>query len=151
MTKPFITNVSRFDIHTGLHEDAGENSVLIQIIDQSEEFPIPKHKFKETYQFIFDDIYDEDNPEAITDSQAQELAEVLRNTYSKGYNVVCHCHAGLCRSGAVVEAGVFIGFNPPDKVRLPNDLVLRKLYKALGAESTPKRYDFIFREDFVWN
>ena len=96
-------------------------------------------------------LYDEDNPEAITDFQAQELAEVLRNAYSKGYNVVCHCYAGLCRSGAVVEAGVFIGFNPPDKVRLPNDLVLKKLYKALGAESTPKRYDFIFREDFVWN
>ena len=27
----FIENVSRFDIHTGTHSDAGPNSMLIQI------------------------------------------------------------------------------------------------------------------------
>ena len=35
----FIQNVSRFDIITGRHADAGENSMLIQIVDFFDTFP----------------------------------------------------------------------------------------------------------------
>ena len=60
MTNPFITNVSRFDITQGWHEDVGTNSVLIQIIDEREGFPVPKYDFLEIHQFVFDDVEDED-------------------------------------------------------------------------------------------
>ena len=130
--KPFITNVSRFDIAEAFHEDAGDNAVLIQIIDKRENFPVPKKPFKDVYQFIFDDVTESDNPEAITDMQAQEIAAILKSAYEQGRNVVCHCHAGICRSGAVVEVGIQMGFNPPDRMRWPNPLVLMKLQKALG-------------------
>ncbi len=140
---PFITNVSRFDITQGWHEDAGTNSVLIQIIDEREGFPVPKYSFKETYQLIFDDVEDEDNPESITDLQAQGIAFILQSALSKGQNIVCHCHAGLCRSGAVVEVGVAMGFNPPDRVRIPNTLVKKKLMQVLGMDISPTNSVFV--------
>lgn len=144
---PFITNVSRFDITQGWHEDAGTNSVLIQIIDEREGVPVPKYDFREVHQFIFDDVEDEDNPEAITDLQAEEIAAILVEAYGNNSNVVVHCHAGICRSGAVVEVGLMLGFNEPDRLRLPNVLVKKKLMKALGMGITEK--DSAFRKDFL--
>ena len=53
---PWIENVSLADIPKGRHHNAGENSMLIQIVDPDMEFPQPTHKFKETHQFKFLDI-----------------------------------------------------------------------------------------------
>jgi predicted protein tyrosine phosphatase len=47
-------------------------------------------------------------------------------------NVVVHCMAGICRSGAVVEVGVMMGFNDCEKYRQPNLRVKHKLMKQLG-------------------
>lgn len=129
----FIENVSRSDIRTGMHSDAGPNSMLIQISDIISEHPAPLKAFKEIHQFNFEDI-EEDEEWACTDTQAAELASLLRHAMNNHMNVIVHCHAGLCRSGAVVEAGIFIGFNPPDRLRLPNTLVKNKLFKALGVQ-----------------
>lgn len=132
----FIENVSRFDIRTGMHSDAGPNSMLIQISDIISEHPPPLKAFKEIHQFNFEDI-EEDEEWACTDTQAAELASLLRHAANNQMNVIVHCHAGLCRSGAVVEAGVFIGFTPTNRLRLPNTLVKNKLFKALEInEST---------------
>lgn len=129
----FIENASRFDIGTAMHADAGVNSMLIQISDIISEHPTPLKKFKEVHQFNFEDI-EEDEEWAISDEQAQEIANLLRRAYENNMNVIVHCHAGLCRSGAVVECGIFLGFNPPDRLRLPNTLVKKKIMKALGHE-----------------
>lgn len=129
----FIENVSRSDIRTGTHSDAGPNSMLIQISDIISEHPAPLNAFKEIHQFNFEDI-EEDEEWACTDAQAAELASLLRRAMNNQMNVIVHCHAGLCRSGAVVEAGIFIGFNPPDRLRLPNTLVKNKLFRALGVQ-----------------
>ena len=129
----FIENVSRADILAGTHSDAGPNSMLIQISGVVSEHPTPLKAFREIHQFNFEDI-EEDEEWACTDDQATELASLLRHAMNNHMNVIVHCHAGLCRSGAVVEAGILIGFNPPDRVRLPNTLVKNKLFKALGAQ-----------------
>ena len=71
----FIQNVSWSHIITGHHADAGENSMLIQIVDFFDTFPTPKYNFKEVLQFKFDDVLD--GPTACTDLQAQELGNVL--------------------------------------------------------------------------
>ena len=47
-------------------------------------------------------------------------------------NVLVHCHAGICRSGAVVEVGSMIGFTPTERYRQPNLRVKRKMMKELG-------------------
>jgi len=141
----FIENASRFDVSTGFHSDAGENSMLIQISDILSEHPTPKMKFKEIYGFRFEDT-EEDTEEAISDKQAQEIADLLRKAKNQHMNVIVHCHAGLCRSGAVVECGLFLGFNPPDKIRIPNTLVKKKIMKELGYEAN--EHTSAFAQDF---
>jgi hypothetical protein len=47
-------------------------------------------------------------------------------------NVVVHCFAGICRSGAVCEVGVMMGFNDTGRFRAPNLLVKHRMMRALG-------------------
>lgn len=131
----FIENVSRADILAGTHSDAGLNSMLIQISGVISEHPTPLKAFREIHQFNFEDI-EEDEEWACTDPQAAQLASLLRHAMNNQMNVIVHCHAGLSRSGAVAEAGILIGFNPTDRLRLPNALVRSKLFKALGEWSS---------------
>ena len=141
----FIENVSRFDVDTGHHTDAGVNSMLIQISDTNAEHPTPKMKFKEVWQFKFEDI-EEDTEFAITGLQAKTIADLLRKAQENCMNVIVHCHAGLCRSGAVAECGIMLGFNPPNRNRIPNTLVKRKIMKELGFEINES--NSVFAEEF---
>lgn len=138
----FITNVSRQEIITGEHEDAGENSMLIQIDDFDGNLPMPKKDFKVTLGFLFDDI-EEDGPRAISDRTAEYIADALRYALDNHMNVVVHCYAGICRSGAVVDVGVELGFNPPVRMRIPNTLVRSKLRKKLGLAITQENSAFL--------
>ena len=131
----WIENVSWDDVKNGWHSDMGENSMLIQIADPATFFPEPKHTFKETYQFEFLDAEDGDPwPEEamISDEQAKELVHLLVRALDNSMNVLVHCHAGICRSGAVVEVGSMIGFTPTERYRQPNLRVKRKMMKELG-------------------
>jgi len=132
---PWIENVSFGDVPRGRHHNAGENSMLIQIVDPDMEFPTPMHKFKETHQFKFLDLEkDDDADEAlkVSDTQAEQLVELLKHALDKRMNVVVHCVAGVCRSGAVCEVGVMLGFDDCEVFRSPNLLVKHKMMKYLG-------------------
>jgi predicted protein tyrosine phosphatase len=141
---PWIENVALADIPKGRHHNAGDNSMLIQIVDPDMEFPVPKHTFKETHQFKFLDIEDDGLSNngtgekidmswgMITDDQAASLVKLLQHAMDKRMNVVVHCHAGVCRSGAVAEVGVMMGFNDCEAFRSPNLLVKHKMMKELG-------------------
>lgn len=132
---PWIENVSFGDILRGRHHNAGENSMLIQIVDPDMEFPVPMHTFKETHQFKFLDLEkDDDADEAlkVSDAQAEQLVDLLKHALDKRMNVVVHCVAGVCRSGAVCEVGVMLGFNDCEVFRSPNLLVKHKMMKYLG-------------------
>ena len=141
---PWIQNVSMKDIKTGQHIEAGENSMLIQIVDPAYEFPTPLKQFKEVHQFEFLDIEKDgltndgsgnwiDMSEfAVTDEQAQEIVTLLQHALDNRMNVVVHCHAGVCRSGAVAEVGVMMGFSDSESFRSPNLLVKHKMMKSLG-------------------
>lgn len=132
---PWIQNVALSDIPNRYHIDAGENSMLIQIVDPGMEFPIPKHRFKETHRFEFLDLERDDKfgeEFKITDYQAAKLVELLQHALSNRMNVVVHCVAGVCRSGAVCEVGVMLGFKDTETFRSPNLLVKHKMMKALG-------------------
>lgn len=132
---PWIENVSFGDIPKGRHHNAGENSMLIQIVDPAMEFPQPMHKFKETHQFQFLDLEVGDafgEEFKVTDAQAAELVRLLQHALDKRMNVVVHCVAGVCRSGAVVEVGVMMGFDDCEGFRSPNLMVKHKMMKHLG-------------------
>jgi len=132
----WIQNVSFSDISKGHHVAVGVNSMLIQIVDPAMEFPVPKHQFKEVHQFEFLDLERDDMPDAeefkITDAQAEELVRLLQHALDNHMDVVVHCVAGVCRSGAVCEVGVMMGFNDTEVFRSPNLLVKHKMMKKLG-------------------
>lgn len=123
------------DVAKGHHFDAGVNSMLIQIVDPGMEFPIPFNKFAEVHQFQFLDLEKDDKaPEElkIQDEQAEQLVALLQHALDKHMQVVVHCVAGVCRSGAVCEVGVMMGFNDTEVFRSPNLLVKHKMMKVLG-------------------
>lgn len=133
---PRIENVSYADIRTGSHlAPQGAGGVLIQLLDPDMTFPEPAKPFAERHQFKFLDLEDVEHPAAITPLQAQAIAAVLRSALEAGQDVVVHCHAGICRSGAVAEVGVMLGFEDTGRYRAPNLLVKRRLTEALGFAS----------------
>lgn len=135
MGQRFIENCSKSDVFLGHHYDAGPNAMLIRIQDPATEFGKIKYPFKEVYEFEFLDAEDEDGfPDEckISDEQAKQIVELLQRAQDKAMNVVVHCHAGICRSGAVVEVATMMGFTPSDRYRQPNLRVKSKLMKVLG-------------------
>lgn len=131
----WIENVSWDAVKNGFHSDMGQNAMLIQIADPATFFPVPKHTFKEVHQFEFLDAEDGDRfPDdcMIQDEQAAELVRLLQHALDKSMNVLVHCHAGICRSGAVVEVGSMMGFTPTERFRMPNLRVKHRMMRVLG-------------------
>jgi protein tyrosine phosphatase len=132
----WIQNVALSDIQKGFHIDPGVNAMLIQIVDPCMEFPTPLYQFRETHQFEFLDLeandttIDEDFK--ISNDQANELVRLLQHAMEQRMNVIVHCVAGVCRSGAVCEVGVMMGFDDTEVFRSPNLLVKHKMMKVLG-------------------
>ena len=133
---PWIENVAAADVPMRFHHEAGENSMLIQIMDPAPSWwPNPAHDFKETHRFEFLDAEDRDgfpDETKISDTQAQEIVDLLKHALENNMNVVVHCMAGLCRSGAVAEVGVMMGFADAERTRIPNIRVKHKMMKVLS-------------------
>jgi rhodanese-related sulfurtransferase len=133
---PWIQNIGLGDIKKGFHIDPGPNAMLIQIVDPPGDFPTPKYSLKEVHQFQFLDVEEKDEvlDEAMrcSQEQANELVRLLQHAFENRMNVVVHCHAGVCRSGAVCEIGVMLGFRDTEDFRSPNLLVKHRMMKALG-------------------
>lgn len=143
---PWIENVAAADIPMRFHHEAGDNAMLIQIMDPASWFPNPAHDFREIHRFEFLDAEDNDGfPEEakISDEQAAEIVRLLKHALDNHMNVVVHCMAGICRSGAVAEVGVMMGFQDCERNRIPNLRVKQKLMRQLGwtYDSTEKPYD----------
>ena len=132
----FIENVAADDIPKRFHCEPGPNAMLIQIADPASWFPTPPVPFKETHRFEFLDveINDEVLDEAMrcSQEQADELVRLLKHAHKNRMNVIVHCFAGMCRSGAVCEIGVMMGFADTERFRQPNLLVKHRMMKALG-------------------
>lgn len=132
---PWIQNVAMVDVTKGHHINPGDNAMLIQIVDPGMEFPTPLYKFKEVHQAYFLDLEKNDPfPDEVkcTDEQAAEFVRLLQYALENRMNVIVHCVAGVCRSGAVCEVGVAMGFDDTEVFRSPNLLVKHKMMKNLG-------------------
>lgn len=126
----WIENVSMDNVRKAHHYDPGENSMLISIVDPGHAAPNPLYPFKEKHYFQFLDTQ-EIGEESIQPGQAACIAELLLKAADNKMNVVVHCHAGLCRSGAVVEAGILAGLAETDRIRVPNGLVKKLIINAM--------------------
>lgn len=135
---PWIRNVSMSDIKTGQYTQFApntENIVLIQIVDPAYTFPIPKTPFHSIHQFEFLDAEDScifDADFKIQPEQAQQLVSILQSALDNQQNVIVHCHQGLCRSGAVAEVGIMMGFEETPAKRQPNVKVKTSMMRVLG-------------------
>ena len=132
---PWIQNVSLDAVRKGHHINVGENAMLIQIVDPCTEFPTPKYSFKEVRQYEFLDVEATDKigiEFAITPEQAALIVADLQYALNNHMDVVVHCHAGICRSGAVAEIGIMMGFQDTEKYRSPNLMVKHLMMKTLG-------------------
>lgn len=131
----WIQNVAYVDVSRGHHVAVGANSMLIQIVDPGMEFPVPRHQFREVHQFEFLDVEERDEyPEEVkcSPAQAAELVRLLQHALDNRMDVVVHCVAGVCRSGAVCEVGVMMGFQDTEAFRSPNLLVKHRMMRVLG-------------------
>lgn len=132
---PWIENVAAADIPQARHHDAGPNSMLIQIADPAGWFPTARFQFAETHRIEFLDAdWGDGFPEEakIQQHQARELVDLLRHALDHHMNVVVHCTAGICRSGAVVEVGTIMGFRDVGNMRIPNIRVKKMMLQELG-------------------
>lgn len=132
---PWIQNIPLRWVAEGHYPDPGANSMLIQIVDPAGTFPVPATQFAEVHQFEFLDLEDSDDfaeEFKITDEQAAELVALLQHALDHGMNVIVHCVAGVCRSGAVCEVGTMMGFDDAGAYRAPNLLVKHLMMRSLG-------------------
>lgn len=134
---PWIENISKKDAEKAHPFDPGPNSMLICINDPGSKPVVPKFPFSIVRFFEFLDVEDTDitwcpEESMISDVQAKELVNLLQHALHWNMNVIVHCHAGICRSGAVVEVGVAMGFQDTAKWRSPNLRVKHKMLQVLG-------------------
>lgn len=138
MSNPYIQNVSIVAIKSGNHIFAGNNAMLIQIIDPAYTVPEPQQKFAERHVLEFLDLPEDDcandglSEFKCTQDQADMLVVLLEKALSNNMTVIVHCHAGICRSGAVSEVGVMMGFEDTGTFRQPNTLVKKLMMRKLG-------------------
>jgi len=141
---PWIQNIPLAAVAKRHHIAAKPNSMLIQIVDPGTPFPVPAHEFREVHQFEFLDVEEDGmtndgsgnwvdcSDQACTPAQAAELVRLLQHALDNRMDVIVHCHAGICRSGAVAEVGVMMGFWDTNTYRSPNLLVKRLMMQHLG-------------------
>jgi len=129
---PKIENCSWADFQKGNHRLSPLGAVAIQITDPGDTPPEPVEDVfvsRHSFQFLDAEAPTQFFPEEklISDTQAEEIAEILRTALSNNTDVLVHCVAGVCRSGAVVEVAEIIGFDECFRYRLPNVRVKRML------------------------
>lgn len=153
---PWIQHYSRQDVKEGLHR-WDDHTALIQIKDYMQEHVKPALAFTNILQFEFEDVEEDPDEIGIRQEHADLIIAFLRMCIARNLNVVVHCHAGVCRSSAVAVVAQKLGFDLDDKSRLPNKLVMHRLFVAAGlpdeSELIKKRFkdDFLWDPDFVWN
>lgn len=153
---PWIQHYSRQDVREGLHY-WDDRTALIQIKDIMQEHVKPALSFTNVLQLEFEDVEQDPDEIGIRPEHAEAIVAFLRMCLEHNKNVVVHCHAGICRSSAVAMVAEQMGFNLEPKSRLPNKLVMHRLFVAAGmkddSEHIKKKFldNFLDDEDFVWN
>lgn len=131
----WIQNASLAEIRNGTHNDPSwRKTILIRCLDDLiPDTVFHKDKFIEVWNFRFDDVIEEDDPNCIKQWQADQIGEALSLAAQFDHNVIVHCTAGMCRSGAIAQFAIdHLGFEDGGGKfrRIPNTLVYKRLAKT---------------------
>lgn len=137
-------------ITQGFHYYVLSKTALIQIQDYYGlmKFATPIYPFVKTLQLRFDDDDIPNLESNINQGQAKVIADFLVECLKQDINVVVHCHAGLCRSGAVAECGIILGFEGTETLRIPNVLVKSLVLKELGLSNDYEEVELSAEQKF---
>lgn len=109
-----------------------EDDWLVSITDFDGEDLKVEYRFDRVLYMKFNDT-DKVGKGEITDDQAQEIANFIKEARDLKKNVWANCHAGICRSGAIVSLLIDLGWEYADSDespgRIPNHLVYDKVRK----------------------
>ena len=119
---------------------------LISIADMNQQpANVPQDKFERILFVHFDDLdhfhepecTEEERPRFLNDETAAEMVAFINEAKEQQVDMIVNCHAGVCRSGAVVEVLKLAGWaidseNQFSPERKPNMFVYNKLRLALG-------------------
>lgn len=106
---------------------------MIQITDPGTVPPETKYSFAEKHHFQFHDTdCPKDDEVAFSEDDAKAIVDILKKALDNNQAVIVHCHAGLCRSGAVTEVGIMMGFEDTKRTRMSNRRVKFLLMTELG-------------------
>jgi len=129
---PKIENCSWADFLRGNHRINPIGTIAIQIVDPGDTPPEPAEDvFHSRHVFEFLDaeaptqFFSEEK--LISNEHAEDIASILVSALNEDRDVLVHCVAGMCRSGAVVEVAEMIGFDKCFRYRHPNARVKSKL------------------------
>lgn len=125
--------------------ETSEDDWLISIANKDSLNAVPKAKFNKVLFLNFQDIElntpgqkETDKSRkwladhgAITEAQAEQIADFIKEARDGGKNVWVNCHAGMCRSGAIVRLLTELGWEdkryPGQPDRVPNLLVYNRV------------------------
>jgi len=135
----FTANFSQATIETRFPMEVGEKDWLISIVDVGAADARVAQPFDKVFRFCFDDCeHTTQWDTAMSPAQAQRMGFVIARARDLDKNVWVHCHAGIYRSGAVVEVLNLLGWtvvNDFSIPRIPNRRVfnlLREEFPELG-------------------
>lgn len=129
----FTANFPRAVVESGFPFDrTPAKDWLISISDFDTLNAQPVHGFGWIMFARFDDTEDPENSQGISDETALQIASFIEEARKANANVWVNCHAGMCRSGAIVEVLSLLGWVVADEFspkRVPNLLVFNKIRK----------------------
>ena len=114
-----IQNVSRAAIMAGEHIPA---KFLISICDPDQEYAQHGKEFDHILRLKFWDTNDMVDG-CFQEDHAKSIIDFLEKAIEMDSDVVVHCNAGICRSGAVSQIGGILGFQEVRGTQSPNVLV----------------------------
>lgn len=116
-----IANVSLFNFMAGRFDTIliPEQTIAIRILETGSTFPenYNTSRYVKSYKFNFDDVNETcvdtlGTHFPITKEQAAIIYNILTDAREDDKDVIVHCAAGICRSGAVAQFAVdYLGFN----------------------------------------
>lgn len=125
-----VQNIGRREFEQGWYKLDPRNTLLISINDPCQEPPsaIYKNMFEGYLVCHFLDI-EEKQEFSVTEENAFNIVAIVQLAINHNLNILVHCNAGICRSGAVAELCEALGFEYVGNYKQPNLLVKKKLFE----------------------
>jgi predicted protein tyrosine phosphatase len=131
-----IANVSLFNFMLGRFNSilVPEQTIAIRILETDSTFPENQctGRYKETHFFNFDDV-DEVRTDhmgthhPISAKDAAKIYDILVRASEMNIDVIVHCAAGICRSGAVAQFAIdYLGFVPAFHTQMRPNLAVKR-------------------------